>query len=50
MPGTVDDFMNRFGGGGTIDDSEAMCIKGPFGNDHYYGPVQISRNADVTLF
>ncbi|MBV9673046.1 MAG: hypothetical protein JO076_09525 [Verrucomicrobia bacterium] len=24
MPGTVDDFMNRFGGGGTIDDSEAQ--------------------------
>jgi hypothetical protein len=24
MPGTVDDFMNRFGGEGTIDDSEAQ--------------------------
>ena len=24
MPGTVDDFMDRFGGGGTIDDSEAQ--------------------------
>jgi hypothetical protein len=24
MPGTVDDFMNRFGGGGTIDDSQAQ--------------------------
>jgi hypothetical protein len=24
MPGTVDDFMNRFGSGGTIDDSEAQ--------------------------
>jgi hypothetical protein len=24
MPGTVDDFMNRFGGGGAIDDSEAQ--------------------------
>ena len=24
MPGTVDDFMNRFGGGGTIDDREAQ--------------------------
>jgi hypothetical protein len=24
MPGTVDDFMNRFGGSGTIDDSEAQ--------------------------
>ena len=24
MPGTVDDFMKRFGGGGTIDDSEAQ--------------------------
>jgi hypothetical protein len=24
MPGTVDDFMNRFGGGGTIDDNEAQ--------------------------
>jgi hypothetical protein len=24
MPGTVDDFMNRFGGSGTIDDNEAQ--------------------------
>jgi hypothetical protein len=24
MPGTVDDFMNRFGGGGTIDDRDAQ--------------------------
>ena len=24
MPGTVDDFMNRFGGGGSIDDNEAQ--------------------------
>jgi len=24
MPGTVDDFMNRFGGDGTIDDREAQ--------------------------
>jgi len=24
MPGTVDDFMNRFGSGGTIDDNEAQ--------------------------
>ena len=24
MPGTVDDFMNRFSGGGTIDDHEAQ--------------------------
>jgi hypothetical protein len=24
MPGTVDDFMNRFGGGGTVDDSQAQ--------------------------
>ena len=24
MPGTVDDFMSRFGGGGTIDDKEAQ--------------------------
>jgi hypothetical protein len=24
MPGTVDDFMNRFGGGGTIDDTQAQ--------------------------
>ena len=23
MPGTVDDFMQRFGGGGTMDESEA---------------------------
>src|SRR5271165_2431651 len=25
MPGTVDDFMKCFGGGGTIDDSEALA-------------------------
>jgi hypothetical protein len=24
MPGTVDDFINRFGGGGTVDDSQAQ--------------------------
>ena len=30
MPGTVDDFMNRFGGGGTIDDSEAQQLHDRF--------------------
>ena len=30
MPGTVDDFMNRFGGGGTIDDNEAQQLHDRF--------------------
>ena len=30
MPGTVDDFMNRFGGGGTIDDSDAQQLHDRF--------------------
>jgi hypothetical protein len=30
MPETVDDFMNRFGGGGTIDDSEAQQLHDRF--------------------
>jgi hypothetical protein len=30
MPGTVDDFMNRFGSGGTIDDSEAQQLHDRF--------------------
>ena len=30
MPGTVDDFMNRFGGGGAIDDSEAQQLHDRF--------------------
>ena len=30
MAGTVDDFMNRFGGGGTIDDSEAQQLHDRF--------------------
>jgi hypothetical protein len=36
MPGNVDDFMNRFGGGGTIDDSEAQQYHDRF----------VSTNAD----
>src|SRR5215475_8901107 len=36
MPGTVDDFMNRFGGGGSIDDSEAQQLHDRF----------VSTNAD----
>ena len=34
MPGTVDDFMNRFGGGGTIDDSEAQQYHDRFVSTH----------------
>ena len=34
MPGTVDDFMNRFGGGGTIDDQEAQQYHDKFVSDH----------------
>ena len=30
MPATVDDFMNRFGGGGTIDDNEAQQLHDRF--------------------
>jgi hypothetical protein len=30
MAGTVDDFMNRFGSGGTIDDSEAQQLHDRF--------------------
>jgi hypothetical protein len=30
MPGTVDDFMNRFGSGGTIDDTEAQQLHDRF--------------------
>jgi hypothetical protein len=36
MPGTVDDFMNRVGGSGTIDDSEA---------EQYHDRL-VSTNAD----
>ena len=34
MPGTVDDFMNRFGGAGTIDDSEAQQYHDRFVSTH----------------
>jgi hypothetical protein len=34
MPGTVDDFMNRFGGSGTIDDSEAQQLHDRFVSSH----------------
>jgi hypothetical protein len=34
MPGTVDDFMNRFGGGGTIDDTEAQQYHDRFVSTH----------------
>jgi len=34
MPGTVDDFMNRFSGGGTIDDSEAQQYHDRFVSTH----------------
>ena len=40
MPGTVDDFMNRFGGGGTIDDSEAQQLHDRF----------VSTNPDDSAF
>jgi hypothetical protein len=40
MPGTVDDFMNRFGGGGTIDDSEAQQLHDRF----------VSKNPDDSAF
>ncbi|HEY0792618.1 MAG TPA: hypothetical protein VGD78_16260 [Chthoniobacterales bacterium] len=34
MPGTVDDFMNRFGGGGAVDDQEAQQYHDKFVSDH----------------
>jgi hypothetical protein len=34
MPGTVDDFMNRFGGGGTIDDRDAQQYHDRFVSTH----------------
>jgi hypothetical protein len=34
MPGTVDDFMNHFGGGGTIDDQTAQQYHDKFVSDH----------------
>src|SRR2546430_2272378 len=34
MPGTVDDFMQRFGGGGTMDESEAAQYHDRFVSDH----------------
>jgi hypothetical protein len=34
MPGTVDDFMSRFGGGGTIDEREAAQYHDRFMSDH----------------
>ena len=40
MPGTVDDFMNRFGGSGTIDDSEAQQLHDRF----------VSTNPDDSAF
>jgi hypothetical protein len=40
MPGTVDDFMNRFGGGGTVDDSEAQQYHDRF----------VSKNPDDRAF
>ena len=34
MPGTVDDFMQRFGGAGTIDESEAAQYHDRFVSNH----------------
>lgn len=34
MPGTVDDFMQRFGGGGTMDESEAAQYHDRFVSNH----------------
>ena len=34
MPGTVDDFINRFGSGGTIDDQEAQQYHDRFVSTH----------------
>ena len=33
MPGTVDDFMQRFGGGGTMDESQAAQYHERFASD-----------------
>ena len=33
MPGTVDDFMQRFGGGGTMDESQAAQYHDRFASD-----------------
>jgi hypothetical protein len=34
MPGTVDDFMQRFGGGGTMDENQAAQYHDRFVSDH----------------
>ncbi len=34
MPGTVDDFMRRFGGGGTLDDRDAAALHDRFMSTH----------------
>lgn len=34
MPGTVDDFMQRFGGGGTMDENEAAQFHDRFTSNH----------------
>jgi hypothetical protein len=34
MPGTVDDFMQRFGGGGTMDESDAAQYHERFASNH----------------
>ncbi len=34
MPGTVDDFMQRFGGGGTMDENEAAQYHDRFTSNH----------------
>src|SRR4029453_4375819 len=34
MPGTVDDFMRRFGGGGALDDQEAQHYYDRFASTH----------------
>ena len=34
MPGTVDDFMQRFGGAGTMDESEAAQYHDRFVSNH----------------
>jgi hypothetical protein len=34
MPGTVDDFMQRFGGGGTMDESDAAQYHDRFVSTH----------------
>jgi hypothetical protein len=40
MPGTVDDFLNRFGGGGAIDDREAQ----------QYHDLFVSKNPQDSAF